>query len=136
MQITKDYLDRLSYRILGCAIEVHKKLGPGLIESVCEKCFTHELFLRGLKYQSQCVVPLNYKGLQVSADLRFDVLVEDLIIVELKSVEGLLPIHSAIVLTYMRMLEKPKGIIINFNCTNIMKEGVITLVNDLYAKLP
>jgi GxxExxY protein len=136
MQITRQYLDELTYKIIGCAIEVHKQLGPGLLESVYEKCFIHELGLRGLHYQSQQRVPVNYKNLQLEAELRYDVLVENLIIVELKAIDGILPIHEAVVLTYMKMLSKPKGIIINFNCTNIFKEGQKTLVNELYAALP
>ena len=136
MHITQKYLDELTYRIIGCAIEVHKQLGPGLLESVYEKCFIRELELKGLNYVSQRIVPVNYKGIQLDADLRFDVLVEDLIVTELKAMEGILPVHEAIVLTYMRMLEKPKGIIINFHCTNIFKEGQKTLVNEYYAALP
>ena len=134
--ITRKYIDELTYAILGCAIEVHKQLGPGLLESIYEKCFTHELKLRGLRYRSQQTVPLNYKGLSLEAELRFDVLVEGLIITELKAIEGILTIHEAILLTYMKMLEKSKGIIINFNCTNIFKEGQKTLVNEYYAALP
>ena len=134
--ITQKYLDELTYKIIGCAIEVHKLLGPGLLESVYEKCFLHELGLRELQYQSQQKVPISYKGLHLDAELRFDVLVENLIIVELKSIDGILPIHEAVLLTYLKMLSKPKGIIINFNCTNILKEGQKTLVNEFYAELP
>ncbi|MEI8203509.1 MAG: GxxExxY protein [Bacteroidota bacterium] len=136
MEITQKYLNDLTYKIIGCAIEVHKHLGPGLLESVYEKCFVHELSLKGFHYKSQQKVPLNYKDLYLDCDLRYDVLVEDLIIVELKSIEGLLPIHDAVLLTYMSMLKKAKGIIINFNCTNIFKDGQKTLVNSLYAALP
>jgi GxxExxY protein len=82
------------------------------------------------------VTPINYKGIILDADLRLDVLVEDFIIVELKSMEGILPVHEAQLLTYMKLLEKPKGILINFNCTNIFKKGQKTLVNEYYAKLP
>ena len=136
MEITQKYLDDLTYKIIGCAIEVHKLLGPGLLESVYEKCFIHELGLRGLQYQSQQKVPITYKDIKLDAELRFDVLVENLIIVELKSMDGILPIHEAVLLTYLRMLSKPKGVIINFNCTNIFKEGQKTLVNEFYAALP
>jgi GxxExxY protein len=135
MQITQKFLDELTYKIIGCAIEVHKQLGPGLLESVYEKCFTRELTLKGLNYQTQQSVPVHYKGVQLDAELRFDVLVENLVIAELKSIDGLLPVHEAILLTYMKLLEKPKGILINFNCTNIFKEGQKTLVNEYYAAL-
>jgi len=136
MSLTRKDLDSLSHKIIGCAIEVHKHLGPGLLESVYEKCFTHELSLRGVKYQSQQRVPVSYKGLSLEAELRYDVLVENLIIVELKSIDGILPIHEAVMLTYLKMLNKAKGIIINFNSTNIFYTGQKTIVNELYAALP
>jgi GxxExxY protein len=136
MLITQKYLDELTYNIIGCAIEVHKHLGPGLLESVYEKCFIHELSIKNLHNQSQQKVPVIYKDIRLDAELRFDVLVENLIIVELKSIDGILPIHEAVLLTYLKMLSKPKGIIINFNCTNIFKEGQKTLVNEFYAALP
>lgn len=134
--MTQKYPDELTYLIIGCAIEMHKQLGPGLLESVYEKCFTRKLSLKGLNYKAQQSVPVHYKGVQLDAELRFDVLVEDVIITELKSIEGLLPIHETVLLTYMKLLEKPKGILINFNCTNIFKEGQKTLVNANYAALP
>ena len=136
MRITQKYIDELTYKIIGCAIEVHKQVGPGLLESVYEKCFIHELGLKQLCNISQQKVPLSYKDICMDAELRFDVLVDNLIIVELKSIDGILPIHEAVLLTYMKMLTKPKGIIINFNCTNIFKEGQKTLVNEYYAALP
>lgn len=135
MQLTKKYLDELSYRIIGCAIEVHKHLGPGLLESVYEKCFKRELSIQSLEFKSQILIPVDYKGMSLEAELRLDVLVEDLILVELKAIDGLLPVHEAQVLTYMRLMNKPKGILINFNCTNIFKEGQKTFVNDLYKVL-
>lgn len=107
-----------------------------MLESVYEKCFVRELALKGLQYKQQLRIPVQYKGIELDAELRLDVLVEDVLCVELKSMDGLLPIHDAVLLTYMRMLEIPKGILINFNCTNIFKEGQKTLVNELYAKLP
>jgi len=136
MHITQKYIDELTYQILGCAIEVHRQLGPGLIESVYQKCFNQELSLRGLYFQTQQCVPVTYKGIQLDAELRYDTLVEGLIITELKSMEGLLPVHDAVLLTYMKLLQKPKGILINFNCTNIFKEGQKTLVNEYYSALP
>lgn len=135
MRVTKKTVDNLSYKILGCAIEVHKHLGPGLLESVYEKCLKHELQQQGLRVQSQQIIPLNYKGLSLDAELRYDLLVEDLIIVEAKAIDGLIPIHEAKLLTYLQMLEKPKGILINFNVTNIMKYGQKTMVNKPYAAL-
>jgi GxxExxY protein len=136
MKITKKYLDELTYKIIGCAIEVNKHLGPGLLESVYENCFIHELNLRGLHHKSQKNIPLSYKGLHLNALLRYDVLVEDIIIVELKSVSEFEPIHKAVMLTYLKLLGKPKGIIINFNSINIFDHGQQTVVNEIYAKLP
>src|SRR6516225_3925019 len=136
MQITKKYLNELTYRIIGCAIEVHKHLGPGLLESVYEKCFLRELSLRNIAWQNQIWTPLDYKGMLLDTELRLDVLVEDILCVELKAQEGLLPIHDSVLLSYMQMLQKPKGILINFHCLNIFKEGQKTLVNNLFSILP
>lgn len=134
--VTKKYLNDLTYSIIGAAIEVHKQLGPGLLESVYEKCLLKELSIRNLSGKSQIWVPLQYKGLEISTELRLDILVDDLICVELKAIEDLLPIHDAVLLSYMKLLQKPKGILINFHCVNIFKEGQKTLVNDIFAALP
>ena len=136
MQTTKKYLNELTYKVIGCAIEVHKHLGPGLLESVYEKCLLRELNLRGIENRSQIWVPLEYKGLQLDTELRLDVLVENTLCVELKAQEGLLPVHDAVLLSYMQMLQKPKGVLINFHCVNIFKEGQKTLVNNLFTSLP
>ena len=135
MGISKKYLNELTYRVIGCAIEVHKTLGPGLLESIYEKSFLKELQLRGIKYKSQLWIPVNYKGIELDAELRLDVLIEDILCVELKAIEGFLPIHEAVLLSYMQMLQKPKGILINFHCVNIFKEGQKTLVNNLFSSL-
>lgn len=108
MVITKKSLDELTYKIIGCAIEVHKQLGPRLLESVCQKCFNHELLIKRLNFISQVCTPVNYKGVILEADLRLDVLVEDMIVVELKAMEGILPVHEAQLLTYMKLLQKPR----------------------------
>ncbi|HRG69945.1 MAG TPA: GxxExxY protein [Saprospiraceae bacterium] len=93
MRITKKFLNDLSYQVIGCAIEVHKTLGPGLLESVYEKCLLKEFRLNGIDYSNQLKVPLNYKGIQLETELRLDILVENILCVELKAQEGLLPIH-------------------------------------------
>ena len=136
MRATKKYLNELAYKVIGCAIEVHKHLGPGLLESIYEKCFLRELTLRGIEFKNQLWVPVEYKGLELDTELRLDVLVEDILCVELKAQEGLLPIHDAVLLSYVQMLQKPKGILINFHCVNIFKEGQKTLVNNLFSLLP
>ena len=126
----------MAYRVVGCAIEVHKHLGPGLMESIYEKCFLIELRLRGISFTNQISVPRDYKGTVFDSDLRLDVLVEDILCVELKAREAVLPVHEAIVFSYMQMLRKPKALMINFHCVNIVKDGLKSLVNDLYAELP
>jgi GxxExxY protein len=133
---TKKDIDDLSYLIIGCAIEVHKELGPGLLESVYHACFIEELVAKELAFISQMNVPVFYKGKEIDTNLRLDLLIEDLVIVELKCVEAILPIHQAQLLSYMKLLEKPKGVLINFNCTNIFKEGQKTMVNNYYSLLP
>ena len=134
--MTQKYLNDLTYTIIGAAIEVHKEIGPGLLESIYEKCLVHLLKQKGLKIIQQQKVPLIFRGLYLECYLRFDLLVEDLIIVEIKTIDCLLPIHEAQLLTYLKLLEKPKGILFNFNCTNIFKEGQKTMVTDLFARLP
>ena len=134
--ITKSYLNDLSYKIVGCAIEVHKHLGPGLLESIYHECLKQEFFLRGVNYKNQLFVPISYKGLVLDADYRLDFLVEDEIVVELKAMEGILPVHEAQLLTYMKLLQKGKGILINFNCANIVKEGTKQMVNEYFSILP
>ena len=135
MIITKKYLNNLTFKVIGCAIEVHKQIGPGLLESVYEKCFLKELSLQGISYKNQLWVPIHYKGLELNGELRLDVLVEDVLCVELKAQENIIPIHEAILLSYMQMLSKPKGVLINFHCKNIFNEGQKTLVNELFRQL-
>ncbi len=134
--MTQKYLNELTHTIIGAAIEVHKEIGPGLLESVYEKCLAHMLKEKGLHLVTQQRIPLIFRGLHLDCDLRFDLMVEDSIIVEIKAVDGLLPIHEAQLLTYLKLLAKPKGILINFNCMNIFKEGQKTMVTELYASLP
>lgn len=136
MEVTKKNIDELSYAIIGCAIEVHKALGPGLLESVYQKCLIRELLLKNFDVKSQLKVPIKYKGLAIEADLRLDMLVNDLIVLEIKAVDAINPVYGAQVLSYMKLLSKCKGILLNFCCTNIYKEGQRTYVNQLYAYLP
>ena len=134
--MTRNYLDELTYQVIGAAIEVHKALGPGLLESVYHKCLKHEFLLRKISYHSEFYVTVTYKGIDVEAELRCDFLVENAIVIELKAVDEITPIHEAQLLTYMKLLEKPKGILINFNCTNLFKEGQRTFVNEYFRTLP
>lgn len=135
MDVTRSYLKDLVYQVNGAAIEVHKSLGPGLLESVYHKCMLHELKLRGINFQSEVTVPINYKGLDVEAELRCDILVENILIVELKSVSEIKPIFEAQILTYMNLFKSPIGLLINFNVTHIFKEGQKTYINKLYNEL-
>ena len=135
-KLSKKLIDDLTYKIIGAAIEVHKALGPGLLESNYERALIHELHIRGLKTESQKIVKIPYKGIILDCEMRYDVLVEDLIIIENKSVVEMKPIFESTLLSYMKHLEKPKGILINFNVANIFKEGQKTLVNKYYAMLP
>ena len=136
MYATKKHLNNLTYDILGAAIEVHKVLGPGLLESIYEKAFVHELQLRGLKAFRQQSVPVDYKGVLLDCELRYDVLVENLIICELKAVSELHPVFEATLLSYMKHLQKPKGILMNFHVKNFFREGQRTYVNEFFAALP
>jgi len=134
--ITQKDLNNLTYIIIGLAIEIQKELGPGLLESVYERCMLYLLKEKGLEVTKQQKVPIIFRGHYLDCDLRYDLLVENSIIVEIKAVDCLLPIHEAQLLTYLKLLKKPKGILINFNCTNIFKEGQKTLVNEIFARLP
>jgi GxxExxY protein len=134
--VTQKYLNELTHSIIGAAIEIHREVGPGLLESIYEKCLTHALKEKGLILTVQQKVPLMFRGLYLDCDLRFDLLVENSVIVEIKAVDSLLPIHEAQLLTYLKLLAKPKGILLNFNCTNIYREGQKTMVTELFAKLP
>jgi GxxExxY protein len=109
--------------IIGGAIEVHRALGPGLLESVYEECLAMELRLRGMRFERQRPVSLEYKGHRLGVDLRIDLLVEDAVIVELKAVEKLSPIHDAQLLTYLRLTRRSLGLLINFNVP-LLKDGL------------
>jgi len=113
----------LTREIIGAAIEVHKQLGPGLLESAYEECLAHELQLRNLKVERQKPVPVVYKRVKLECGYRIDILVENRVVVELKSIEGFAPVHEAIVLTYLRLSDHKLGLLINFNVT-VLKDGV------------
>ena len=120
----------LSYKVIGCAMEVHKNLGPGLLESTYEKALIQELTLNGIPVQSQLEVQVNYKGVNISEGLRLDLLVNDELIVELKSVEELKPIHHKQLLTYLKLTNKQVGLLINFNTVSLT-DGIKRVVNNL-----
>lgn len=134
--MTKKIVNDIVYKIIGAAIEVHKELGPGLLESVYHKCLEQEFKTRGINFKSQVYVELKYKGIEIDTELRCDFLVEDTVAVELKAVDSIIPVHEAQLLTYLKLLNKPKGIMINFNCEHIFKQGQKTFVTELYRQLP
>ena len=107
--------NHITERIIGCAIEVHKNLGPGLLESAYEECLAYELMAAGLNFDRQKPVPVVYKDIKLDCGYRIDLLVENSVIIELKSVESFNPVHEAQILTYMRFANKPIGLLINFN---------------------
>ena len=111
----------VSERVIGAAIEVHCQLGPGLLESSYQLCLCRELELRGIAYQSQAHLPLEYKGIQIGEGYVIDLLIEDNLIVEIKSVDKLLPIHSSQLMTYMRLLRVSAGLLINFNVQTLFQ---------------
>lgn len=115
--------EQITKEIIGAAIEVHKSLGPGLLESAYEECLTYELIQKGLKVERQKPVPVIYKEIKLDYGYRIDLLVEDSVIVELKSIEAFAPIHEAQILTYMKFAEKKVGLLINFNVT-VLKNGL------------
>jgi GxxExxY protein len=111
-------VNKLIYDAIGASFEVYNALGPGLLESVYEKALIHELKLRGLNVSSQVPVEIVYKGETVGADLRLDIIVNDTLIIELKSVEALMPVHFKQVRTYMKLLDKPVGLLVNFDVSD------------------
>ena len=113
----------LTGAIIGAAIEVHKLLGPGLLESAYEECLCHELAFRGIAFEKQKPVPLVYKGAKLDCGFRLDLLVEGRVVIELKSIDGFAPVHEAIVLSYLRLSGHQLGLLINFNVP-VLKDGV------------
>lgn len=121
-------LNDLTYKIRGCVFEVYNRLGPGLLESVYEKALMYELAYNGIKAKNQCSVPLVYRGQNLGENLRIDILVEDSVILELKSVEAVLPVHHKQLLSYLKLTGKKVGLLINFNESDMAK-GIYRLIN-------
>lgn len=119
--------DPLTEQVIGAAIEVHRTVGPGLLESVYEKCFCHELTLRGIAHIAEVPLPILYKGARLGCELFMDIVVDGQLVIELKTVEKLLPIHEAQLLTYLKLSRIRRGLLINFNVA-LLKEGLKRLV--------
>ncbi len=134
--ITKSHLKDLTYHFNGACIEVYKILGPGLLESVYHKCLKYELTLRGISFESEVQLPVLYKGFGIDTELRCDLLLEKALVVEIKAVEKLQPIHEAQLLTYMKLLHIPKGLLVNFNVVNLYNKGIRSFVNEQFRTLP
>ncbi len=115
--------DPLTEQVIGCAIEVHRALGPGLLEAVYEECLCHELHENGLGFQRQIPVPVTYKAVNLETGFRADLVVEKELLIEIKVVERLLPVHRAQVLTYLKLSGIPIGLLLNFN-TRVLKDGI------------
>lgn len=133
--ITQKLINDISYQIVGCAIEVHKQLGPGLLESVYQACIIEELIRNKVSFQSQIYIPVYYKGKDLGGQLKLDLLVENLIVVELKAVDTMIPLYKAQLLSYLRLSGKPKGLLINFHAENIVSQ-MVPLVTEEFALLP
>ncbi|MDX2250319.1 MAG: GxxExxY protein [Bacteroidia bacterium] len=123
-------IDKISEKVIGCAMKVHSLLGPGLLESVYEACLTHELVLAGLRVERQKPIPVIYDEVKLDAGFRIDLLVEDRLVVELKSVDSLHPIYMAQLITYLKLSKREVGLLINFN-VKWLKDGVKRVVNDI-----
>lgn len=122
--------NQISYRIIGVALDIHKSVGPGLLESAYENALAYELEEAGFEVKSQLPLPFNYKGKHLDVGYRIDLMVENKVIVEIKSVENLLPVHYAQLLTYLRLSDLKLGLLINFNCCKL-NEGIHRVVNNL-----
>ena len=123
-------LNEITARIIGAAIEVHIALGPGLLESAYEECLSQELQLRGISFERQKPLPVEYKGARLDCGYRLDMVVEDRVILELKACDSIEEIHKALILTYLRLSGLKLGLILNFNVP-VMKEGIVRVVNKL-----
>ena len=124
-----DKMRDITYDIINCAIEVHRRLGPGLLESVYQKALVHELKLRNFEVESELSIDVEYKGINVANGLRLDILIDGEVIVELKSVENVLPVHKKQLLTYLKLLDVQVGLLINFNVCQL-REGITRIVNN------
>jgi GxxExxY protein len=127
--MSKEEYERIAKEVFFASLEVHKIMGPGLLESVYELCLMKELQLRNIFAENQLSIPLDYKGFSLSKDFRMDILVEKEIILELKTVETLLPIHEAQIISYLKLADKRLGFLINFNVP-IIKSGFRRFVNN------
>ena len=123
-------INRITEKIIGCAIEIHRNLGPGLLESAYEECLCYELSQANLKFERQVSLPVVYKGVKLDCGYRMDLVVENLVIVELKAIERILPVNEAQLLSYLKLYNKKVGLLINFHIP-MLKSGLKRIVNNL-----
>lgn len=135
MEITQKYINELTYKITGACIEVHKIVGPGLFENVYHECLKKEFDLLEIKYQSELEIPFNYKDKIIACKVKCDFLIENQIVLEIKSVSDFNNVHRAQTMNYMNLLKVPKAILVNFNVNNLYHEGHETFVSRYFAKL-
>lgn len=126
---TQDQLNEISGKVIEFAIKVHTALGPGMLEGAYEICLMHELVSNGFKVKSQVTLPIIYHGIRLDAGYRIDLLVEDSVIIELKAIDRLIPVHEAQLLSYLRMSDLRLGLLINFN-VRLLRDGVRRVVNN------
>ncbi len=122
-------INSITETTIGCGIAVHRALGPGLLESAYEECLCYELSLSGLAFQRQVQLPISYKGVKLDCGYRLDIVVEDLVVVELKAVERISPIHEAQILSYLKLFDKRVGLLMNFNVA-VLKNGIKRIANS------
>ena len=127
--MTREKLNEISGKIIECAINTHKEQGPGMLEGAYEVCLMHELLRAGFKTESQVTLPIVYQGIRLDAGYRIDLLVEDSVIIELKAIEKLLPVHEAQLLSYLRMSDLRLGLLVNFN-VRLLRDGIRRVVNN------
>ena len=125
----RERINLLTEKIIGCSIEVHKAIGPGLLESAYEECLCYELAQNNLRFERQVPLPVLYKGVNLDCGYRLDIIVEDLVILEIKAVDRLMAINEAQLLSYLRMLDKRVGLLLNFH-SSVLKNGIKRIVNN------
>ncbi len=128
--MTVEEINILSKTVVDACFTVHRIMGPGLLESVYEECLCHELSMRGVQVSNQVIFPLNYRGISLRKEFRLDLLVENEIVIEIKSVEGLLPVHEAQIISYLKLTNKKLGFLVNFNVPRFAS-GIRRFVNGL-----
>lgn len=134
--VTQKFINDLSYKIVGACIEVHKQAGPGLYEDVYHQCLEREFEILGLKYKSELEIPFSYKGKLIDCKLKCDFLIENLVVLEIKSVSEIQQIHKAQTMNYMNLLKLPRSILVNFNVINLYYEGYESFASKIFKTLP